>query len=170
MRKGCTIAVLLVAFLVAIPASAQEQGPSQEKTDSIRQLLKMVGAEQIQQNMLDQIMTALKPILAGSASNDARRQRAMDRMSQLMSEELKRADFTALAIELYDKYFTDEELKGLIRFYESPLGQKTLKALPTLTQESFARGMQLGQAAAQKAMERLTIEFPELKQPLTPGR
>jgi uncharacterized protein len=91
-------------------------------------------------------------------------------MSQLLAEEMKKADMNALSIELYDKYFTEDEIKGLIQFYQSPLGQKAIKTLPALTQESTARGMQLGQTAAQKAIDRLVVEFPEMKQVLAPGK
>ncbi|NRB08638.1 MAG: DUF2059 domain-containing protein [Richelia sp.] len=38
---------------------------------------------------------------------------------------------------LYSKDFTNEEIKGLIAFYETPLGRKTISVMPKLLQESI---------------------------------
>lgn len=38
---------------------------------------------------------------------------------------------------LYDKFFTEAELKDLLEFYKSPTGRKSIEVLPELTRESF---------------------------------
>jgi hypothetical protein len=38
-------------------------------------------------------------------------------------------------IDLYTKHFTPQDVKELLTFYTSPVGQKAVKALPLLTQE-----------------------------------
>ena len=35
-----------------------------------------------------------------------------------------------LLVPIYDKHWTDEDVKGLILFYETPLGQKMITVLP----------------------------------------
>jgi hypothetical protein len=109
---------------------------------------------------------ALKPMFASAPSDDPRAQRMVRRLSDLLVEELKKIDFNATTIALYDKYFTNEDILGLIRFYESPLGQKATQVLPTLVQESMARGQQQGQQAGAAAFARLAQEFPEINAPL----
>lgn len=37
--------------------------------------------------------------------------------------------------EMYKKYFTREELAGLVKFYESPLGVKLTKTYPKMLSE-----------------------------------
>jgi hypothetical protein len=64
-------------------------------------------------------------------------------------------------IPIYDKYLTADDLKGLLDYYHSPLGQRMLKALPEVTRESQAAGFALGQKAAQETMEELKADFPE---------
>jgi hypothetical protein len=154
---------LFSLFLLAVPAIGQVRAPNQEKIDNIRHLLKITGSEKLQQNMIEQMIAALKPILTASVQGDQRAQRVFGRMTELLTEEFKKADFAGVTVEVYDKYFTNEDIKGLIQFYESPIGQKAVQVLPTLTQESMARGMELGQSAGQRAMVRLIEEFPELK-------
>ncbi len=39
-------------------------------------------------------------------------------------------------VPLYDKYYTEEELLEIIKFYESPAGKKALEATPQIMQES----------------------------------
>ena len=49
-------------------------------------------------------------------------------------------------IELYNANFTEDEINELIEFYQTPLGKKTLSALPRITAEA----MQMSTALAQK--------------------
>jgi hypothetical protein len=54
-------------------------------------------------------------------------------------------------IALYAKYFTQADLKGLIAFYESDLGRKTVANMPSLMRE----GGEIGQRWAQGAMPKI---------------
>jgi hypothetical protein len=50
--------------------------------------------------------------------------------------------------ELYSKHFTEDELKEMTEFYRTPLGQKTLAAMPAIMNDA----MKLGMDAVQKEM------------------
>lgn len=39
-------------------------------------------------------------------------------------------------VDLYTQTFTEQELKDLVKFYESPLGRKVLREMPKVTQQS----------------------------------
>ncbi|NIE77181.1 DUF2059 domain-containing protein [Pantoea sp. Tr-811] len=39
-------------------------------------------------------------------------------------------------VDLYTATFTEQELKDLVKFYESPLGMKVLREMPKVTQQS----------------------------------
>ncbi len=39
-------------------------------------------------------------------------------------------------VDLYTQTFTEQELKDLVKFYESPLGKKVLREMPKVTQQS----------------------------------
>ena len=73
-----------------------------------------------------------------------------------------RINFTQLIediyYQLYDKYYTDQELKDLVDFYKSPTGRKQTAIIPKLLSES----MELAGAALQpKLQEVLTIFMKE---------
>jgi hypothetical protein len=53
--------------------------------------------------------------------------------------------FVNLFIPVYDKYFSHGDIKELIQFYESPIGQKLLDVTPLITQESYHIGEEWGQ-------------------------
>lgn len=55
-------------------------------------------------------------------------------MRELASDPELKAKTTAL----YEKNFTQEELKALVEFYQTPLGQKTLSTLPNILAETTA--------------------------------
>ena len=50
-------------------------------------------------------------------------------------------------IALYAKYFTQADVKGLISFYESDLGRKTVANMPSLMREGGEIGQQSGRRA-----------------------
>ena len=47
---------------------------------------------------------------------------------------------------LYHKYFTAAEIKGMIAFYSTDLGQKVITVMPALLGESIAIGRQWGES------------------------
>lgn len=63
--------------------------------------------------------------------------------------------FKEITLSVYAKNLTAEDIKGLIVFYSSPLGQKLIDKLPAITQES----MQLGQVWGQKYAEKIIAEL-----------
>jgi hypothetical protein len=163
------IAFLLLVSVTVVPALGQNKTIDPAKLENIRRLLKVTNTENVQDVMVNQVLTALKPMFS-AAGNDPKARQMFNRFSDLVSEEFRRIDFMGTTIALYDKYFTNEEILGLVQFYETPLGQKATSVLPTLVQESMARGQEQGQQAAERALNRLSEEYPELRNALQGGR
>lgn len=70
-------------------------------------------------------------------------------------------DFKSLEGKLgviYTKYYTSEDIDGLIKFYQSPLGQKTMTTLPNIMQESMAIGQEWGLEIGKKVLSELEKE------------
>lgn len=67
-------------------------------------------------------------------------------------------DLAEMLIPVYQKYMTLDDLKELIKFYESPVGKKFAKNTPMITQESMQIGqqwgMKIGENFARKMEER----------------
>jgi hypothetical protein len=150
---------------MAMPGMAQTRSTDTEKLENIHHLLNMVGADKIRDAMMNQMIDGLTKNLP-PIGQDEQARKMMSRLMDLLREEMKKADFNSITVDLYDKYFTADEIKSLIQFYSSPVGQKATQVLPTLTQEATSRGMQVGQAAGTRAFARWFNEFPEVKKSL----
>lgn len=73
--------------------------------------------------------------------------------------------FFSYFLPIYDKYYTHSEIKGLISFYESELGRKTVRVMPSLTDECIVAGEKWGQSIAPAAFERVVkrLEAEKIK-------
>jgi len=82
----------------------------------------------------------------------------------------KYMDWNSLApdiTKLYMEQFTEPEIEELVKFYSTPIGQKTIKAMPEL----MARGAIIGQRRVQEHMPELqdAIRAAAAKQAPPPG-
>ncbi|WNF44979.1 DUF2059 domain-containing protein [Pseudomonas sp. SG20056] len=69
-------------------------------------------------------------------------------------------------VKLYTSNFDEQEMKDLIRFYESPLGKKVLEKMPTLT----AQSAQLTQGKLETAVPKVNQLLAEMTTKLTPKK
>jgi len=88
-------------------------------------------------------------------------------LTRLRDEFPKRINFGELiekvSFEIYDKYFTEAEVKDLIAFYKTPTAQKFIKNLPQISAEMFPRIEQLmGSAVTRLATDLLGDELKRL--------
>ena len=63
----------------------------------------------------------------------------------------------------YNQHFTDDEIKQLITFYETPVGQKTVKEMPQLVTELQSLGQKWGENLGRECMTEVLAEHPELE-------
>jgi hypothetical protein len=79
---------------------------------------------------------AQKMIAEGSA-------RVLRRFKELMPQRINFAEvMEQMFYPIYDKFFTEEELKDLVTFYKSTTGQKSIEVLPQLMQDAMQRSSQ----------------------------
>jgi len=76
-------------------------------------------------------------------------------------------------VGIYDKHFSDEEIKGLLEFYGSPLGQKVAAELPGINREVQLATRTASSQAARQAWQDLRAQYPgagETSRPLANPR
>ncbi len=107
------------------------------KTADIKKLLKLINSEQMSNSLLD----AMAPALRQQASEKFKSSDQKEKFDQIMEfttqemKELSNKLNNELLVTIYDKYFTHEEIKDIILFYESPIGKKMLEKTPEITKE-----------------------------------
>jgi hypothetical protein len=137
----CTILLLLS---VGIPASGNPDIPS-EKEQAIRKLMEMIGTADLGVQVRQQLLSQIRPAFP----------QVPESLWAEFAESLDPAELTGLAVPIYERHFTTEELQALIDFYTTPVGQQVVKKLPLVAQESNAIVQQWGETKALEIIQRL---------------
>ncbi len=135
-------AIGLVCVLAAVGVAGAEETAKQK---DIRHLLQATGSGEIGQQVMVQMMQSLK-----GAFPKVPEKFWSDFMKEVHTDEL-----LDLIVPVYDRNLTHDDIKQLIKFYESPTGKKYVSVLPKITQESMVVGQQWGQQLAQKVIAKM---------------
>lgn len=60
---------------------------------------------------------------------------------------------------IYDKHYSNNELEQLIAFNKTPLGQKVIRVMPTITQEGMQAGQKFGATLGPILQKRIQTRF-----------
>lgn len=155
---GLALAVLpLLAPRAAEPAAPAAEPPAaeapaakemSEKEKDIRKLLDMTGAGQLGKQLMDQMLAQFKQAMP----------RVPEKFWDEVAKETSVEQLVEMVVPVYDGNFEHEDIKGLIAFYESPLGKKLIAAQPQIMKESMAAGQKWGMEVAARIVKRLQAE------------
>jgi len=140
--------VSLVLLLAGVAPLQAQTRISPEKEKSIRQLLDVMGTTKLTQQMTTQMMAMLKQSQPG----------VPEELWSRFEKKLDAREVIDLVIPVYDKHFSKEDIDGLTAFYESPLGQKVVRTLPQVSQESMEIGQAWGRRKAEEVLQELQQE------------
>lgn len=116
-------------------ASATPAPIDPTKDADIRSLLELVGArDQVQESVKLTAEQYREKLLASVANNE--KNQAF--VNTVISDYEKRFDLdhvTEQLVSIYDKHYSDDEIKGLLQFYGTPLGQKVASEAPRISRE-----------------------------------
>ena len=171
--------VFLSMLLCCVPArAAQEQPPSAAETAAarakidpvkgadIQRLLEVIGTQKLMTETLANMEANMRPVLVAAFPAGDYRDKLITLFFERFHQKFNLQQMMDLAAVAYDKYLSDEDIKGLTEFYQTPLGRKTLGVLPKLSSELMAQGMQIGQEAGRQSMAEVLAEHPELAKAL----
>jgi uncharacterized protein len=147
----------------AAPLQNEEKKISPAKEADIRQLLELTGATTTMELTMQNMEKTMKPVLANSLPPGDYREKLITLFFEKFHSKMDLQKLVDLAVPLYDKYYTGEDIKGLIEFYQTPLGKKTVKALPNLMGELTEAGQKMGQDVARQSMLEVMAEHPEFE-------
>jgi len=153
--------------------SASEAPPALEKPDpakeaAIRHLMDLTQTSKLGDNIANYISGQVRSVMGRTLQKPDDLQKFMDAFTQKFTAAAPSSAVTDAQIPVYSHFFSMEDVEGLIKFYESPLGQRVVKTLPQVAQQTQQAGMQIDQKAAIEVLRSMSIEYPELKQMLPP--
>jgi hypothetical protein len=174
MKAALALIVIYVgAFLVAIqgsssvPAQAAQQSTAKTvsaptpidpvKEADIRALLELVGAHDQIQDSVKSTAEQYRERLLVTVQNNEDSQAFVNTVISRYEKNFNVDQVTERLVVLYDKHYSDDEIKGLLQFYGSPLGQKVAAEGPKIARE-------IGEATRSAAAQAAKEAFAEVKQ------
>jgi hypothetical protein len=139
---------LLPVLLVLLPMAfsvAAAQSPESSKHADIVRLLRLTGAAQGANQAYDLMLPSLKISMP----------QVPEQVWQDLRLEVRDNDMIELTYEIWNKHFTQQEIRDLIRFYETPTGQKIAREMPAIQQEMLAAGQKWGNRILERILARL---------------
>jgi len=133
-----------------------------QKAADIRNLLQLIGTRRMMEQTLTSSMQNLKPLMMQALPPGNYREKLVDLFVAKFQTNLDLDKLVEKTIPSYDKYFSREEIKQLLAFYHTPVGQKTLTTLPMLMDELRQMGEQWGREVGQSTMQQVLAEHPDL--------
>jgi uncharacterized protein len=134
------------------------------KEADIRALLELVGArDQVQESVRQTAEQYREKILAAVAGNE----RGQTFVNTAINEYEKRYDVDRVneqLVAVYDKHYSDEEIKSLLQFYGSPLGQKVAGESPKIFREIQETTRAEAAKAVKEALQQARQENPGVGQ------
>ena len=151
MRKRSlrTFIGLVAVSIVSVTLNAapvDNVDPAKEK--SIRNLLEITGMPKLAEQMMSQMLDGMAKSTP-SVSNEI-----WDRFKKKLNPN----ELVDLMIPVYDKYYTQADVDGMVAFYRTPLGQKVIATLPAVSRDSMQIGQEWGSEKAREVLEELKKE------------
>ena len=137
----------LILALVLIPSLsfAQKKSMDPAKEKDIRRLLELTGAATLGAQVMNQMLQTFRQTMPNVPAD----------FWPELQKELNPNELVEKVIPVYDKHLSAQELKDIIKFYETPSGKKLLAAQPAIMQDSSVVGQEWGREIGERVMKKL---------------
>lgn len=128
----------IVLFLTVLSICSYAQTAT--KTENIRKLLELTGSGKIGVQVAQNMIVSFKKVYPS----------VPDEFWEGFKRELNSEVLVEMVIPIYDKYYTETEIKELTDFYATPIGRKVITVTPLISQESMQAGQKWGKELGEK--------------------
>ena len=152
-------------------AEAQAEAPAEKidpaKDAAIRHLIELTEVSKLGENISNAMLVRVREVMGRAIPAD-QLAKFMDEFTPKYTASAPTSAVTDAIVPIYAKHFSMEDIQALTKFYETPLGQRVVKSMPDVAEESQAVGARLDQKAAIATLRSMSDEYPQLKQMLPP--
>lgn len=134
------------------------------KAAVIRQLMDATGAGKLGEEYVDAVTERVRQVVANVIPQPNRLQQFMDAFTKDFATRVKAAQVNDAQIPIYANHLSLEDIQALLNFYQTPAGQRIIKALPLIVEESQNAGANMVQPAAMDTLRQMAAQFPEVNQ------
>ena len=176
------VVIYVVAFLVAIqgsapaaveaspqsaaakPAAARSSAVDPAKEADIRTLLDLVGSRDQAQESVHYSAEQYREKLLATVANNDKNQGFVNAVINDYEKKFDVHQVTEQLVAIYDKHYSSEEIKELLQFYGSPLGQRVAAEAPKISREIQAATRATAAKAVKDALQETKEENPGVGQ------
>ncbi|HYH46685.1 MAG TPA: DUF2059 domain-containing protein [Thermoanaerobaculia bacterium] len=126
---------LVIGAVAAVPASAEEPAALSSHEQAARELIGMVGGEDL--------ATAVSDMMLSMFGQDPEMAPYEEVIRTWTRKVFGSGDLESELARVYMDTFTEAEIREITAFYRTPVGQKTVAKMPELMQKGAAIGMRL---------------------------
>jgi hypothetical protein len=175
MKAVLALVMIYVAmFFLAIQGASQNSVPAARqggtgqaarsidpvKEADIRSLMELVGAQDAMQDFAAHGSDQFRETLLASVPANDRGHQFVNAFIADYKSKFNVDDATAQLVTIYDQHFTQDEIKGLLQFYGSPLGQKFAAEMPKINAEMQASNRAFSMRIAKDVLKDLRKQYP----------
>ena len=145
-------------------STAQAKPIDPVKDSDIRSLMELIGAHDQVQDAVNNSSEQYREKLLATVPNNDKGQAFVTSFIESYQKKFDVDQLTEQLVVIYDKHYTDDEIKTLLQFYGSPVGQKVAAEMPKIDREIQAASRTTGAKAAKEALQALKAQNPEIGQ------
>jgi uncharacterized protein len=159
-RSSLSPITLIVALVCAClgPVAARAQQPSPAAVALARQVITIKGANSMTDPLVRGVIESVKNSLVPTNPN---LMRELNDVATALHKELdgRSSEVLEQMAQAYAARFTEQDLKDLLVFYKTPLGQKSIKEEPIALEDGLKRAQRWADAFADTVMSRMRSEM-----------
>jgi uncharacterized protein len=158
-RRFILVGAFALCLAGAGPAPAQTAAvPPQDALAAARELVVVMRTTDQVKQILPSMVQVLRPAAVRAGPQAEKNFDAL--VPPLLDDMKARAtELTEQIAVIYARNFTAEEMREMMAFYRTSVGQKLLEKMPAVTQESAAAGQAWGAKIGAEVQSRMTEEL-----------
>jgi uncharacterized protein len=130
------------------------------KEADIRSLMELLGARDAVQDAVAKGREQFRENLIASVPDNERGQKFVNAFVANYQKKFSPDDVTSQLAAIYDRHFTEDDIKTLLQFYGSPLGQKYAAEMPKISAEVQAANRAVSTRVAKDVLQDLRQQYP----------
>ena len=155
---GMAVLIALAAIGAAAPARAQNQQPSANAILIAKQIVQLKGVQQMMDPIARGVVEKVKNVIMQTNFMWAK---DINEVTAQMHKEFdgRSSEMVDTAARAYASHFTEPELKQILAFYQSPVGQKMIVEEPKAIEDSMHNAAEWADNLSVDVMNRMRAEM-----------
>jgi uncharacterized protein len=164
IQGGTPASVEASAQNTAKPSASDSPAIDPAKEADIRSLLELVGAHDQVQESVNFTAEQYRERLLATVPNNEKGQAFVNAVINDYEKKFDVDQITEQLVAIYDKHYTSQDIKGLLQFYGSPLGQKVAAEGPKISREIQEATRSTASKAVKEALQETKEQNPGVGQ------